>query len=232
MAIQWKKECLPFRESLIEVEMVVAFRERTTQNVTDCPAYYLQGIRNGVLRAVPSAMALRKASYLKVVPRVVEDLLTAFLDRGVKNAALVVPPSSRNDARPYADALLKADIATVDLSGCVKRIDSSFRAGQSLSFEEVRSSIEVVQSPEACPFDSLIVVDDVLSSGRSVAAVVLALRESGFILKSTPVFVAAVLSVEREARNVPIGEEETAKDRLAGDGGAGTRLVPRELDLE
>lgn len=75
-------------------------------------------------------------------------------------------------------------------------------------------------------------VDDVLSSGRWVAAVVLALRESGFILKSTPVFVAAVLSVEREARNEPIGEEETAKDRLAGDGGAGTPLVPRELHLE
>ena len=35
MTIQWKKERLPFRESLIEVEMVVAFRERTTQNVTD-----------------------------------------------------------------------------------------------------------------------------------------------------------------------------------------------------
>lgn len=121
MAIQWKKERLPFWESLIEVEMVVAFRDRTTQNVTDCPAYCWQGIRNGVLRAVPSAMALRKASYLKAVPRVVEDLLTAFSDRGVKNAALVVPPSARNDVRPYADALLKTDIATVDLSGCVKR---------------------------------------------------------------------------------------------------------------
>ena len=67
----------------------------------------------------------------------------------------------------------------------------------------------------------VVVVDDILSSGRSVAAVVLALRESGFILKSTPVFVAAVLSaVEREALNGPIGEEETAKDRLADYGGA------------
>jgi hypothetical protein len=219
MTIQWKKERLPFLESLIEVEMVVAFRDRTTQNVTDCPAYYLQGIRNGVLRAVPSAMAIREASYLKAVPRIIEDLLTAFSDRGVQHAALVVPPSSRNDARPYADALLKAGIATVDLSGCVKRIDYSFRAGRSLSFEEVCSSIEVVQSPDASPFDSLIVVDDVLSSGRSVAAVVLALRESGFILESTAVFIAAVLSVECEARNEPIREEDIANHRLADDGG-------------
>jgi len=220
MAIQWKKERLPFRESLIEVEMVVAFRDRTTQNVTDCPAYYLQGIRNGVLRALPSAMALREASYFRAIPRVIEDLLTAFSDRGVQNAALVVPPSSRNDTRPYADALLKSGIASIDISACVKRIDSSFRAGQSLSFEEVRSSIEVIHSPKASPFDSLIVVDDILSSGRSVAAVVLALRESGFILNSTPVFVAAVISVESEARNELIGEEEDAKDRLADDGGA------------
>jgi adenine/guanine phosphoribosyltransferase-like PRPP-binding protein len=115
---------------------------------------------------------------------------------------------------------LKSGIASIDISACVKRIDSSFRAGQSLSFEEVRSSIEVIHSPKASPFDSLIVVDDILSSGRSVAAVVLALRESGFILNSTPVFVAAVISVESEARNELIGEEEDAKDRLADDGGA------------
>jgi hypothetical protein len=30
MAMQWTKECLPFHERLIEVEMVVAFLDRTT----------------------------------------------------------------------------------------------------------------------------------------------------------------------------------------------------------
>lgn len=197
MAIQWTKERLPFQESLVEVEMVVAFRGRTIQDLTNCPAYFLQGMRNGVLQALPSpVLARRQASYLNAVPRIIDDLLTAFSDRGVQRAALIVPPSSRNDARPYADALLNAGIATVDLSGCVKRIDPSFRAGQSISFEEVRSSIEVVQPPSVSSFDCLIVVDDVLSSGRSVAAVVLALHDSGFILNSTPVFVAAVLSFE------------------------------------
>ena len=221
MAIEWVKARLPFQESLIDVEMVVAFRECTTQNVTNCPAYYLQGMRNGVLRAVPSSLALREASYLKAVPRVIEDLLTAFSDRGVQHAALVVPPSSRNDARPYADALLKAGIATVDLSGCVKRIESSFRAGQSVSFEEVRSSIEVVKRPEASAFGSLIVVDDVLSSGRSVAAVVLSLQESSFILKSSRIFIAAVLSVEREAREELIGEGMTVCHQDPEDGSIG-----------
>lgn len=217
MAIQWEKESLPFRESLIEVEMVVAFRDRTNENITDCPAYYLQGIRSGVLQAVPSAMAKHEESYLMSRPGVIQDLLTAFSDRGVQHAALVVPPSSRDDARPYADALLEAGIAKVDLSSFVKRIDSSFRAGQSQSFEEVRSSIEVVQLPNASAFNSLIVVDDVLSSGRSVAAVVIALQESGLILDSTPVFVAAVLSIKNEVRNEPIGEEETTKDRPGDD---------------
>jgi hypothetical protein len=218
MVFEWVKARLPFQESLIDFEMVVAFRERTTQNVTDCPAYYLQGMRNGVLRAVPSALALREASYLKAVPRVIEDLLAAFSDRGVPHTALVVPPSSRNDARPYADALLNAGIATVDLSGCVKRIDSSFRASQSVSFEEVRSSIEIVKRPEASPFGSLIVVDDVLSSGRSVAAVVLSLQESSFVLKSSQIFVAAVLSVEREAREGLIREGITVCHQDAEDG--------------
>ncbi len=106
--------------------------------------------------------------------------------------------------------MLDAGIASVDLSYCVKRIDSSFRAGKTASFEEVCSSIEVVQEPQSDSFGSLIVDDDVLSSGRSVAAVVLALLNSGFILNPTEIFVAAVLSVERKVQDEPAGEEETA----------------------
>jgi hypothetical protein len=51
------------------------------------------------------------------------------------------------------------------------------------------------------------VVDGDLSSGRSVAAVVLALLKSGFILNSTEMFVAAELSVERKVQDEPAGEE-------------------------
>ena len=178
--------------------MVLEYHDRTTQNITDCPAYFLQGTRNGVLKGLPSAMGIHKKIYHKSMPIIINIFLTAFSDRCVQCAALVAPPSSRNDAQPYADALLDAGIASVDLSCCVSRIDSSFRAGESASFEEVRSSIEVVLKPQDHSFDSLVVIDDVLSSGRSVAAVVLALRDSGFILNSTQVFVAAVLSVERE----------------------------------
>jgi hypothetical protein len=210
MAIEWTKEHLPFQEGLIEVNMVVEYRDRTTQNITDCPAYFLQGMRNGVLKRLPAAMDRYSKRYHNAIPVIIKDFLAAFEDRCVQHAALIVPPSSRNDARPYANALLDSGIASVDLSYCVKRIDSSFRAGKTRSFEEVCSSIEVVQEPQSDSFGSLIVVDDVLSSGRSVAAVVLALLNSGFILNSTEIFVAAVLSVERKVQDEPAGEEETA----------------------
>jgi hypothetical protein len=190
--------------------MVVEYRDRTTQNITDCPAYFLQGMRNGVLKRLPAAMDRYSKRYHNAIPVIIKDFLAAFEDRCVQHAALIVPPSSRNDARPYANALLDSGIASVDLSYCVKRIDSSFRAGKTRSFEEVCSSIEVVQEPQSDSFGSLIVVDDVLSSGRSVAAVVLALLNSGFILNSTEIFVAAVLSVERKVQDEPAGEEETA----------------------
>jgi hypothetical protein len=207
MAIEWTKEHLPFQERLIEVNMVVEYRDRTTQNITDCPAYFLQGIRNRVLKCSPAAMDRYSRLYDNAIPVIIKDFLAAFEDRCVQHAALIVPPSSRNDARPYANALLDAGIASVDLSCCVKRIDSSFRAGATASFEDVCSSIEVVQELQSDSFGSLIVVDDVLSSGRSVAAVVLALLKSGFILNSTEIFVAAVLSVERKVQDEPAGEE-------------------------
>jgi len=210
MNIHWTKEHLPFRESLIEVNMVVGYRDCTTQNITDCPAYILQGIRNGVLKNYPTALRKYDTSYRNAIPKIISDFLTAFKDRCVQHAALIVPPSSRDDARPYAEALLKAGIAIIDLSDCVQRINSSFRAGEAVSFEDVCSSIKVIQEPPTEPFGSLVVVDDVLSSGRSVAAVVLALRNSGFILQSTEIFVAAVLSVERKVQVEPAGKEETA----------------------
>jgi hypothetical protein len=210
MNVHWTKEHLPFQESLVEVDMVVGYRDRTTQNITDCPAYFLQGVRNGVLKNYPTALKTYATSYHNAIPGIINDFLTAFTDRCVQHAALIVPPSSRNDARPYAVALLKAGIASIDLSDCVQRVDSSFRAGEAVSFEDVCSSIKVVQKPKAHPFDSLIVVDDVLSSGRSVAAIVLALRDSGIILCSTEIFVAAVLSVERKDQRQPAGNEETS----------------------
>ena len=145
--------------------------------------------------------------YHNAIPVHIKDFLAAFDDRCVQHVALIVLPSSRNDARPYANALLDAGIASVDLSYCVKRIDSSFRAGETASFEDVCSSFEVVQELQSDSFGSLIVVDGDLSSGRSVAAVVLALLKSVFILNSTEMFVAAELSVERKVQDEPAGEE-------------------------
>jgi hypothetical protein len=210
MNIHWSKEYLPFRESLIEINMVVAYRDRTTQDITNCTAYYLQGIRNGVLRNYPTALQKYHRTYCNAIPDIIDYFVKAFNSRCVHDAALIVPPSSRYDARPYAKALLKVGIASIDLSDNVQRIDPSFRAGEAVSFQDICSSIKVIKEPLNEPYDSLVVVDDVLSSGRSVAAVVLALQESGFISESTEIFVAAVLSVKRKVQVEPASEQETA----------------------
>jgi len=192
---QWRVRGLPEPERLFEAEVAVAFPDLTISNASECPAYYLQGIRSGVLERLGPAMVLKyERRYRLVEPKIIEALCAAIKAKGVTDSVVVVPPSSRSDAKPYATALLEQGIATTDLSHRIERIVSTFRAGAALSFADVRSSLRTVGTPDSAPPSSLIVVDDVLTSGRSVAATVLALRESGFICNETRVLVAAAVS--------------------------------------
>lgn len=190
----WIVRKLPEPEQLLDAEVGVAFPNLTSWDVDQCPAYYLQGIRSGTLRGLgPAVLDKYEKRYRKAEPNIVAALCTAISALGVTGCSVVVPPSSRADARPYADALLRLGIATTDLSSRVVRIVGGFRAGSAPSFAAVRSSMRVVGSPTK-KASVLVVVDDVLSSGRSAAATALALRDPGFIDNATRIIVAAVVS--------------------------------------
>lgn len=194
--LKWKERSLPIPEALLSAHVGVVYPDLTTDRIINCPAYYLHGVRNGVLARLGSnATAQREATYQRSLPAIAEAICDALESRGINGASVVVPPSSRADARPYADEILRRRIASADLSACVQRLDSSFRAGSAIDWPSVRSSVSVVGQSRSVTPSPLIVVDDVLSSGRSVAATVLALRDAGMCSMDDPVFVVAVLSI-------------------------------------
>ena len=194
MFAKWRFRRLPKPEGLIHAEVAVAFPDQTDDTLATCDAYFLQGIRSGVLGAL-SQIPQREERYRQAMPQIVAALCAALKRRGVDGAAVVVPPSSRNDARPYADALLRQGIAAIDLSDRIERVDSSFRAGGAENLQTVRSSLRVVGRPDFATARILVVVDDILSSGRSIAATVLGLRDARFIDRETRVVGCAVLEV-------------------------------------
>lgn len=193
---RWTIRRLPEPERIVTVEFAAAYERLTASSAESSPVYYLQGIR-GVLRSFPPQIQSRyEQRYLHVRPRIIEALCSATEGRVAAECAVVVPPSSREDARPYADALLKRGIVTCDLSSNLERRDGAFRAATDDSFDAVRASLCVVGPASPIQVSSLIVIDDVFSSGRSVAATVLALRDGGFIGDSTSVLVAVVVATE------------------------------------
>lgn len=196
LSIKWSSQSLPHGDPVLDAEVAVAFQGMTSANVTTCPAYYLHGVRSGILNMLGSeAAAWREQTYRAIEPKLAALFCEALQQRGVAGASLVVPPSSRTDARPFADALLQTGIAARDFSRCLARRDPTFRAGATSTWPAVRASIEVVPGCLPLTHGPLIVVDDVLSSGRSSAASVCALADAGLISPGTKVIVLAVMSM-------------------------------------
>lgn len=193
--IVWQSMKLPVPEALVKAEVCVVYPSLTSANVFQSPAYFLHGIRNGILaRLGPEKLRKEEERYTRAAPSIAERIAAALEAVGVTGAIGVTPPSSRSDALLFLKTLMHRGIVTVDISDRVRRSDPTFRAGVAKNWSDVRSSVVVVDSGPCISARALVVVDDVFSSGRSVAATVLALREKRVLPESCPVFVVAVLS--------------------------------------
>jgi hypothetical protein len=186
---------VPFQNAELEITVLALHRGRS-----DLGAFsYLQGIRSGVLARVrggdpeTSAVAISYHAMKCIYYQGLADLVDFEPD------AILTPPTSRPElSTPYFDAVYSKHKNAVDLTTRFSRLPSA-TAGTGTSVDEFISQLTYVPSGDESRFKTLLIVDDVLARGTTVAAIVRKLREFGLPLECK-IFVACPLWIEQKAQ--------------------------------
>ncbi|WP_287255648.1 phosphoribosyltransferase [Mesorhizobium sp.] len=133
---------------------------------------YLQCIRSGGCTE-ESAPAVY---YRSMAWKYFAMLASTVHSSGVQYDALVTPPSSRDDAVPYKEMLAKT--GALDLSDRFSR-EPKVSVGQGATVDELTAALKYQAMGDESEIQSLVIVDDSLSNGTTVAAILHHLRRAG-----------------------------------------------------
>lgn len=139
------------------------------------PLGYLHSVRSEVGHFHPDMLETMRQGYLAELSG-----YTRAFESWASNVdfdTIVVVPSSRCDARPFADALLKAHPSARDLSPQMSK-SPGWRSGGGDALADARENIKAATF-DASSIKSIAIVDDTLSTGNSAAVVLESLRENG-----------------------------------------------------
>ena len=155
---------------------------------SDAPMEYLAKRKNLVVASTKHGLQER----LKIVQKRYEQFRPQFIDNlagatpGGVDAVLIVPSVSR-ELETYRDADLRLHPSIVDLTSGVKR-DPKTSSSSGSSPEGLFRAISYTPAPCDGLLRKILILDDVLHTGRSIAGVIKALSEH---LKPAPEFIAA-----------------------------------------
>jgi len=147
---------------------------------TGTSVYYLQFIR-GHMRADTARAERFLKRYERALPHLSEEMRRLVESQIGRSDIGFTIPSGRQDASPYWHAICTARLVGQNISSSFMKT-LSVRAAQSDSFEELLRSISLEPSGHRSDIKSatkVLVVDDVLHTGRSVAACITHLRKAG-----------------------------------------------------
>lgn len=134
---------------------------------------FLQGIRNGRY-SDNSIEAKEYANRLKLEKIMFGDMVVAA---SVNYDAVVSPPSSRSDATPYRNEVLDENI--VDLTSAFSRSCAVKAGDHRTTVNDLVADFHYQPSGSEQLIKSLLIVDETISSGKTVAAVLECLRTAG-----------------------------------------------------
>jgi glutamine phosphoribosylpyrophosphate amidotransferase len=132
---------------------------------------YLQSIRSGILK--PGSLVIPAHETMVTFKYSIQLRTETQLD---SVDAVASPPSTRTDAAPYREKF--AGIASIDITERFSR-RAPFKAGTSNDLDEVRASMSYASAGDESNLRSILIVDDILASGRTVSGMVSHLREAG-----------------------------------------------------
>jgi hypothetical protein len=116
------------------------------------------------------------SSYYSQLPKATKALASELRDTPMD--LVLTPPSRRHDAEPYLAELKRYFRDAVDLSRSVHRV-RDVSAGANPGAVEFAASIALTFAGSLSNFRSVLIVDDVYSSGTTAAAIVFRLEQFG-----------------------------------------------------
>lgn len=177
-------------ELQIQITLFYIFKWDPDSSSSFPPLLFLQAVRNDTV--IPGL----KGSYEREVPRNSSKLKAEIENYQIENCqidvhAVLTPPSTYCFAKPYLDTIKPLFNDAHDVSGSFTR-DPGVHSDQCETVEQYKNCLHYSSHCDLTAVRSLLIVDDVLNRGRTVAAVVLLLREHGLPARSR-VFAACPL---------------------------------------
>lgn len=137
------------------------------------PLNYLQLVRSQQQIHAPDLVT----AYRNMVGFYARKLSSTVTTAEIPFDAVVSPPSSRDDATPYREAIVgNSDIC--DLTTGFSR-KGAVRAATACSVDEIVDEFEYAAAGCESRIKSLLIVDESIASGRTVAAILVHLRRVG-----------------------------------------------------
>ena len=164
---------VPLLNPRLKVRVVALAKSKTSG-----PFTYLQGMRQGTLKAVnadPEDTEVARAYHRD------EQKYVSMLARAVPGPvdAVLSPPSRMAwQAEPYRHAIAAAHAQPVDLTAALIRSGNA-RAGEGASFEDVLGGLSYKPSGQEMTFRRMVIVDDTFTTGTTAAAIVVLLQKHG-----------------------------------------------------
>ena len=152
-------------------------------------AMYLQGVRSGLLGADEPEDKIHYERNLKFGSI---KLACEAKSHAPHVDAVVSPPSSRNDADPYREAILRIlPPRTIDLTTNFSRNGSVKSGDAATTLSQLINNMSYAPCGLESSIGSLVIVDDLIAQGKTVAALLDHIRHAG-LKQSADVTVVAI----------------------------------------
>ena len=137
---------------------------------------YLQSVRSPVGKANPDLVDHLANGYKAVLPILQRDY-ERWAGRHRFDLVLAVP-SSRNDSQTFLNILKKANPNAIDYSDCFFK-DPDWRSGSGHNLQDAIKHIKIQNNPDFIPYHRIAVIDETISTGNSIAAMIHHMRSHG-----------------------------------------------------
>jgi len=178
-----------------KIDFVLPTEETVTLLCVGCGAHphliYLHSVRRG------KATEDQRQQY-ENMRQTYANQLAATVAAAVPDAdALITPPSSRDDVKPYRDAILKRLPKLIDLSEGVSREGKVKAAQNDTTLEQLINDFAYKPTGREKQIKSLVIVDETIGTGKTVATTLHHLRAAGLpIAENCKVTIAIALWVK------------------------------------
>jgi len=163
-----------------------ALDKRSQSDVHESPFYYLQSLRNGVLGRLQSGAGgdglqmkarLWEETYIRQAPTFANDLADFVASSCSTGFDLLasVPTTREALLLPYCQAFARRFPSASNSTGSLVRVET-WDSSKAISIDECIKAVHFKQEPQSRPADRILVIDDVLASGKSAAVVIEFLR--------------------------------------------------------